>query len=93
MLARTLGMTLTEMGERMSSAEFALHWQDYQRFPWGPERWDLGFAMICATMANIAPNRRKGAPPAKLKDFLLFERQPQGHEPTAEEIDEFFKGK
>jgi hypothetical protein len=84
-------MTLQEMGERMSSWEFALHWADFLRSPWDQDRADMRSAMVAATMVNITPNRKKGAPPARIEDFMLY-RQERYHEPDAEEITSFIKG-
>lgn len=45
-------------------------WQTYAELdPYIEERADLRSAQICATLANI--NRRKGAAPYKVEDFLL----------------------
>lgn len=76
MLARTLGRTLDELGQTMSAAEFADHWDDYTYRPWGDRRADIRTALLAQQIANYAGKMRKD--PAKLTDFLLdFERQPE----------------
>lgn len=73
MLARTLGRTLDELGQTMSVAEFAEHWEDYRRSPWGERRADIHAALIAQTTANYAGKMRKEA--AKLTEFLIdFEK-------------------
>lgn len=69
MLARTLGRTLHELGQTMSSSEFADHWQDYVLSPWGEKRDEIHAALISQTIANYAGKVRKD--PAELSEFSL----------------------
>lgn len=74
MLARTLGRTLDELGQTMSAAEFADHWSDYRRSPWGDRRADIHAAQISQTIVNWAGKVSKET--AQLSDCLLdFERE------------------
>lgn len=41
MLARTMGMTVAELDQRMSGEEFLDHLADYSLAPWGEEREDI----------------------------------------------------
>lgn len=84
-------MTLEEMGQRMSAWEFGHHFADYQRFPWGEDRADLRSGLLAATMVNLSPYRKKGSPPAQIKDYLLFAER-QRDDGTHEDIKEFILG-
>lgn len=91
LLARTLGMTLEEMSQRMSAREFYMHWADFRRSPWDEERADIRSGLIAATMVNISPNRKKGAKPAKIEDFMPF-RKTQAVQAGYDDAKKFFAG-
>lgn len=56
--------------------------------PFGPEREDLRFALICTTMANAW--RGKDARPFKLQDFVL-DFSPRKSGQSAEQMEAFMK--
>jgi hypothetical protein len=67
LLALQLGMTVSELTERLTSAEEA-HWIAlYRRDPWGEQRGDLRNALLAQLFHNA--NSKK---PKKMEDFLLF---------------------
>ena len=76
-MTRTLGRTLQELGETMTAQEFALHWEEYQREPWGDVRVDVAGAVIARTLAEINRDREKRPQPFGLADFLPFAAQPE----------------
>jgi hypothetical protein len=65
-----MGMTLEELGDRMSAEEFILRHMFEMMDPRGPiaEKWLSG--QICATVANVAP-RKKGSKPFSAEDFYF----------------------
>lgn len=68
-------MTVAELGERMSSGEFAA-WMDYAaEEPFGPLREDERAGVIAATLAN--PYREKGRKPFTPGDFFPELRGPE----------------
>lgn len=89
LLARTLGRTLGELGETMTSSEFALWQAEYVRRPWGDDPADLRAGIIASTVANYAGKQRAdNAKPATPADFMPYrEKQPEEHvqddDPTA----------
>lgn len=84
MLARTMGRTLEELGETMSSAEFGDHWLDWVYAPWGDRRADIHAALVCKTVADYAGKTLKEGHETKLEHFLLdFDRD----EKLVEEMD------
>ncbi len=46
MLARTMGMPVSELNQRMSGDEFLDHMADYSLAPWGEERKDIRVAAM-----------------------------------------------
>ena len=54
LLARTLGRTVDELAATMSSREFSMWWNEYEREPWGEYRSDLRSAAERAMVANTA---------------------------------------
>tara|TARA_Y100000310_G_scaffold112096_1_gene110523 strand:- start:215 stop:535 length:321 start_codon:yes stop_codon:yes gene_type:complete len=66
-LALALGMTVSEMLQKMSSAELT-DWLAYWRLdPFGEERADLRAGIVAATTANVWAGKGKRAKPA---DFM-----------------------
>lgn len=78
-LALALGMTVTELGRRMTSYELAEWAAFYQLEPFGEARSDLRAGMISSTIANCMTKRRgQGYRPS---DFMVdFDKQ---HQPEA----------
>lgn len=76
-LALSLGMTVRELGERMTCAEIA-EWQAFYRLcPFGPDRQDIGAAIVASTIARA--NGAKVKPSAFMPKFGPREKQkPQG---------------
>lgn len=64
-----MGCTVDELGQRMSGEEFGLHWADYRRQPWGPQRDEVHAAMIAATVARFAGRRSEDPAAVRLEDF------------------------
>lgn len=60
MLAGHLGMTLGELGERMTAQEFDLWWAYHQQVPIGEIREDLHAGIVASTVANMAGKMLKG---------------------------------
>jgi hypothetical protein len=86
MLALRMGRTLGELGATMSSAEFSLWCELYERDEWGQkqinELADFRTGLQCATIANYAGKVRKpGAGDAKPSDFMPFMDAPEQEEP------------
>ena len=79
-LAGHLGMTLGELGERMSAQEFELWWARHQRVPIGEIRADLHTGIVASTVANMAGKVLKGQnmPPA---DFMPKYEKPEEPDP------------
>lgn len=68
-------MTVAELGERMSSAEFA-EWQAYYELePWGEERADLRQAMTTSAITNLHMAQTKKPKWVKPEDFMPFTRR------------------
>lgn len=80
LLARALGRTLAELGETLSAEEFALWLADYARSPWGPERADVGPAIVASTIANV--HRRPDSRPFSAADFLPFQERTDAAPPS-----------
>ena len=63
MLARTMGMPVSELDQRMSGEEFMDHMADYRLSPWGDEREDIRTAalmeVIAASTARITLDRQQ----------------------------------
>ena len=73
-LALALGMTVQELGERMSGRELQ-EWLAYDRLsPIGAERSDLHAGIVASVMANC--HRSRGEP-FKPSDFMPFLEQPK----------------
>lgn len=68
MLAGHLGMTLAELGERMTSSEFALWQEHFYRHPFGIEARQL--AELTSVVANCAPFRDSSQKAFEAKDWL-----------------------
>jgi hypothetical protein len=86
MLALRMGRTLGELGATMSSAEFSLWCELYERDEWGQkqieELADLRNGITCATIANYAGKvRKEGAGEARPSDFMPFLKPPETKEP------------
>lgn len=62
-----------ELSETISSDEFG-QWQAlYEMEPWGPERADLGFAIVASTVANYAGRMRPDSSgPAAPAEYMPF---------------------
>jgi len=61
-------MTVGDLGARLSAAELT-EWMAYDRLdPIGPERADLGAAIVAATVANV--HRGRGQAPFRPADFM-----------------------
>lgn len=52
MLARTMGMPVSELDQRMSGDEFMDHLADYALSPWGDEREDIRTAAMMEVVAR-----------------------------------------
>lgn len=57
----------------MTSEEYGLWMAEYARNPWGPERADLGPAIVAATLANA--HRQPGAPAFTPGQFMPYAQQ------------------
>lgn len=69
MLAGHLGMTVGELGTKLSSTELT-YWIEYYRLePFGQLRDNLHAGMIASTIFNV--NRGKGTSAVKPDDFLI----------------------
>jgi len=81
-LAGHLGMTLGELGERMSAQEFDLWWARHQRVPLGEIRADLHAGIVACTVANMAGKVLKGQnlPPS---EFMPKHEKPEEPDPMA----------
>lgn len=64
-LARTLGMTVGELGRRMSSSELVEWEASYDLEPWGDARRDLMDAVLTSLVARIGGSKK-----AQASDFL-----------------------
>lgn len=73
-------MTVSELGQRMSSHEFTEWMAFYDLEPFGDQRADLRQAMTTAAVHNTIQAQRKQPKWAKPQDFMPFEEKP---EPTA----------
>jgi hypothetical protein len=68
----------------VSSREFA-EWQAFFKTqPFGHERFDLGFAVVAATVANSAPREKPSH--FTVEDFLLFFSEEARAELSAERL-------
>lgn len=68
-LAKELGMTVAELGQRVSSREL-VEWSEFYKLePFGDARHNVHAGMICATIANTTP--RKSPRQFKPEDFML----------------------
>ncbi|MBA3730441.1 MAG: DUF4035 domain-containing protein [Sphingomonas sp.] len=84
-----LGLTVDELGARMSAREFVA-WQVFAaREPFGEARGDLQAAHIASVIANVNRDPKSRPQPFTARDFLLdFDAMWDGEsadEPTAEE--------
>jgi hypothetical protein len=59
----------------MTAQEFALHWADYLREPWGDYRVDLAGAVVARTLAEVNRDREKRPEPFGLADFMPLAQQ------------------
>lgn len=69
-LALALGMTLTELHERMPATEMSLWRTKWHRAPWGDRREDVRHAM--RLRAFIAVNSKKGKTVPDVDAFFPF---------------------
>jgi hypothetical protein len=93
MLALRLGRTLGELGQSMSSAEFALWIELHRREPIDESREDLRTGIIASAIANWAGKMLKeGAKALSPLDFMPF--LDRGEEEVVVEPDPvgYFKG-
>lgn len=83
-LALALGMTVAELGQRMSSAELTEWMAFFGLEPWGTEVEDWRAAMVASVIANVNrdPKKRKSYEP---KDFMPRYEAPQVQEQSWEE--------
>lgn len=87
-------MTLEQLGDSMSSAEFSMWLALYKVSPWDERRIDIGFGQVAAAIANYAGKMRKeSAENATPLDFMLFEDQANMSQKNHEKTDQmdFFK--
>lgn len=76
-LAGHLGMTLAELGERMSAQEFDL-WRAFHReAPLGVERGDLHAGIVASTIVNFAGKQLKEGHQMTPADFMPKRRDPE----------------
>lgn len=70
-LALALGRTVAEIEQSMSASEL-VEWMEFSaREPFGANRENIHFAMLCALIANV--NRGKNTQPFKPQDFMLVD--------------------
>jgi hypothetical protein len=82
-LALALGMTVEEMLDRMTWAEY-LEWQEYYGLePWGEERADLRSAIVASLIANVNRDAKKQPRPYEPTDFMPYYERP---EPTPQQL-------
>ncbi len=88
-------MTVAELGERMSSAEFGEWMAYYQIEPFGEERADIRQALTTSAVHNSIQAQTKHPKWTKPEDFLMFrDRTPQPKievEPDASDLLAKFK--
>lgn len=76
-------MTVEEMLDRMSHAEF-LEWHDYYATePFGEERGDLRAGIVASIIANVNRDPKKRKEPYQPTDFMPFYEAPP---PTPEQV-------
>lgn len=63
-------MTVEELGQRMSAAEFEAHWSDAQLAPFDMELVVLMIAQLTALIANVHRNDKTKPKPFTASDFL-----------------------
>lgn len=92
-LCLQIGCTLAELGQRMSSPEFAL-WCGYRAMrPWGHEMAEFAAGTVAATVANYAgKSRNKDAPPAAPADFMPFLAREKSATETEPSVVQVFGG-
>lgn len=90
-LALALGMTVEELGVRMSAKELA-EWIGFDRLsPIGDERGDLRAGIVASTIANC--HRGRGTQPFRASDFMPFaEQQKESPESALQHIRAKLKG-
>lgn len=69
-LALALGMTVEELGQRMSSRELSEWMAFFSLEPWGCEVEDWRFAMLASVIANVNRDPKKHRKPFEPRDFL-----------------------
>jgi hypothetical protein len=85
-LALAMGMSVRRLLEEIDSLELA-EWMALAAIEGlGPERMDVGFGQVCATIANVNLKREKGAKPFGPADFIPSLAEPDDEE--AEIVDE-----
>lgn len=76
-------MTVAELLDRMSSAEFAEWIAFYGMEPFGEERADLRQAMTTSAMHNNLQAKAKNPKWTKPEDFMLFSDKPKAQPKTS----------
>lgn len=81
-LALKMGRTLEELGNSMSSDEFAMWLEVYPDDLWGEMRAYERSGLICATVANFAgKSLAKGAEAVSARDFMPVQDEAAEVEP------------
>lgn len=75
-----MGIPLAVLGESMTADEFALHYADYLRNPWGPDRAEFDVGLVCSTVAGAAGAR------STPRDFMPYRQRAEAESPES-----FFK--
>lgn len=76
LLAGHLGMTLGELGERMTAREFDLWWAYHRSHPIGDLRDDLRTGILASTVANFSGKTLKPGKTMNPSDFMPTEAKP-----------------
>lgn len=77
-----MGMPLACLAQCMSGEEFGLHWAQYRKQPWGPQRDEVHAATIAHAVANFAGKVAESEVP--LAAFLPYSAPTQDLAPAAE---------
>lgn len=77
-----MGMPLAELMQCMTGEEFGLHWAQYRKQPWGPQRDEVHAATIAHTVANFAGKAAESEVP--FSTFLPYSAPPRDTTPVAE---------
>src|SRR5690606_3053338 len=84
-LAMVLGMTVAELGQRMSSRELTEWMAFFSLEPWGTEVEDWRFGMLASVIANVNRDTKRRKKPYEPQDFMPRRSQPPREEQTVEE--------